>query len=762
MLTKLSSIKGTDAFDTFEWNGDSLKRFNVVYGWNGSGKTTISRLLTLLEKRSIHLPELSAIQFSLSTELGGPVTERDLTGHPIEIKVFSKDFVHDNLAFDDGLAKRIVILGEANIQLQRDIELLQAEHTTASTDISTLDTTLGKASRQSDTALTDAGREVTKQFGNTPLASDTYYGRSYNRTRVEARLAEGGITGATLDAFILDQSTLDTSRENIKIERQPLATPAAAIAPFADLFAVALSLLKTRPQVTDRNDLLADPARREWTEVGYHLHRERSATSCLFCDGSLPTSVLDQLAGFFTDELETLKKSIDATVGAVDKLIAICPASGAEETGLFPDLVLEHTTARSIIEVARKAVIANLDSLRQALTRKRANAHEVGDHLGSDLAYPAQSVDGMNTALQAVADVIGAHNRRVSEGDEERRAAAQRVECHAIASALKARDYFAAKITVDDCTAKRATLKARLTEVDHDLKVKQAALHDAQIAIDKINVLLADFFGESQLYLEGADLSTPTGGYSLRSRGKAARHLSEGEKSVLALIYFLIKLDEAGCDKSNCVVVIDDPVDSQDSVFLFRTFGLLSRQLGDVGQVVVLTHNFEFFNLLRDWLVGPSKRDESALFMIAMDKTTGRRHVAITDLPRLLKEHKSEYQYLFSRLYQHVNGGGKLDEPLVANVGRKVLEYFAGFKWSCRTTEQFTSIVLNRFVSAQDRLKSGTGDFIVKFLHEYSHGQDFSRPVSASMFEADSVAKNILAFIRFADKEHFDDLASMC
>jgi hypothetical protein len=92
----------------------------------------------------------------------------------------------------------------------------------------------------------------------------------------------------------------------------------------------------------------------------------------------------------------------------------------------------------------------------------------------------------------------------------------------------------------------------------------------------------------------------------------------------------------------------------------------------------------------------------------------------------------------------------------------KVLEYFAGFKWSCKTTEEFTNIVLTRFVADPNLLKKGTGDFIVKFLHEYSHGQNFTRPVSASMFEAKAVTESILEFIRLADKDHYDKLQSLC
>src|SRR4051812_23024919 len=118
MLKKLSAVRGTDAFDEFEWSGSALKRFNLVYGWNGSGKTTTSRVLALLEGRTMQIGDLAGAQFTVELSPSGIVNERSLHSHTVDIRVFNKDFVDDNLAFNDGKAKRIVILGETSIHLK--------------------------------------------------------------------------------------------------------------------------------------------------------------------------------------------------------------------------------------------------------------------------------------------------------------------------------------------------------------------------------------------------------------------------------------------------------------------------------------------------------------------------------------------------------------------------------------------------------------------------------------------------------------------
>ncbi len=90
------------------------------------------------------------------------------------------------------------------------------------------------------------------------------------------------------------------------------------------------------------------------------------------------------------------------------------------------------------------------------------------------------------------------------------------------------------------------------------------------------------------------------------------------------------------------------------------------------------------------------------------------------------------------------------------------MEYFASFKWSCKTTERFSEIVVTRFKHNQEELEKGVYDFVIKFLNEYSHGQDFSRPITASLFEAQPIAQNTLKFIELADKEHYDELKKLC
>ena len=53
MVEKIQKLEHPGTLRNFRWPSDmdSFGRYNLIYGWNGSGKTTISRLFQALEMR---------------------------------------------------------------------------------------------------------------------------------------------------------------------------------------------------------------------------------------------------------------------------------------------------------------------------------------------------------------------------------------------------------------------------------------------------------------------------------------------------------------------------------------------------------------------------------------------------------------------------------------------------------------------------------------------------------------------------------------
>jgi wobble nucleotide-excising tRNase len=59
VIRKFKTISGIDGLEEFVWTGSDLRQHSLIYGWNGTGKTTMSNILYCLEDmNTVEFPEL--------------------------------------------------------------------------------------------------------------------------------------------------------------------------------------------------------------------------------------------------------------------------------------------------------------------------------------------------------------------------------------------------------------------------------------------------------------------------------------------------------------------------------------------------------------------------------------------------------------------------------------------------------------------------------------------------------------------------------
>src|SRR4051794_7557687 len=118
MIHKIEHIKGFGVFADFKWPASlsGFKRFNLVYGFNYSGKTTLSRAFRCFEQQRCHFDFATAqVQFK---NHDGAIYELSAPPASSQIRVFNSDFVRENLGFDSGSASPILVLGSEDIAKQ--------------------------------------------------------------------------------------------------------------------------------------------------------------------------------------------------------------------------------------------------------------------------------------------------------------------------------------------------------------------------------------------------------------------------------------------------------------------------------------------------------------------------------------------------------------------------------------------------------------------------------------------------------------------
>jgi wobble nucleotide-excising tRNase len=274
---------------------------------------------------------------------------------------------------------------------------------------------------------------------------------------------------------------------------------------------------------------------------------------------------------------------------------------------------------------------------------------------------------------------------------------------------------------------------------------KRAQISNAHKAGERLTKLLHTFLGRSELVFNSGDE-----GYRILRNGRAAKRLSEGERTAIAFIYFIVQLEDQDFDLANGVVVIDDPVSSLDASSVYQAFSFLKSAVKDAKQVFLMTHSFSFLRLLLNWLQNvPNSEGRKAYFMLVCLIDATSRTSSLTKLDKALIEHPTEYHFLFKILAQFENDGTIAGCYHIPNVVRKVLETFLDFY---APAPKSLHAKLNS-VAFDDTKRTA----IYKFSNDLSHrtGQGFEPGL---VQESQKNAAYLLEMIKSLAPEHYEGM----
>jgi len=263
-------------------------------------------------------------------------------------------------------------------------------------------------------------------------------------------------------------------------------------------------------------------------------------------------------------------------------------------------------------------------------------------------------------------------------------------------------------------------------------------------------------------------------GYIIKRDGDVAFNLSEGEKNAIAFSYFIVKTQEKGFKIKEGIIVIDDPISSFDSNFIFHCFSLIKNHFKEAEQLIVSTHNFEFFNLIKDWFEKKNQKVESdnkkvasdidkkpvpcEFFMIENVIENDKRCALIKPLEKTLRKFKSEYHFLFARLNQFINDASPAyaEFYVIGNIARRFLEIYTNFK--IPTTGDLASKVAQLETQSISDIEK---DKVYRLIQEFSHGLDPASTIEHKDKTESQEAINVLMkMVKESDHKHFESLRS--
>lgn len=778
MIKRINKIKKFGIFHDFSWNAElpEFKKFNLIYGWNRSGKTTISRVFESCEKKCIYDPnkfEQYPIngEFEIKTSDGTTIKNTDVATNSLPIKIFNQDFIKENISFDPSdSCNPIIYVSEEDIESKKRLEQLKLEkmklgkaYEEAKKETHTKEETKGSF-------LTGLGREI----------ANILFDKSYNRTKAENKINSIGIDNFSDKELSVEdkkkyesisKSEAGKSQDTLLNYQFSFLIAQQTINDFQKIYNAVEKLLgkKVISETLDR--LKDDPSLNNWVKQGFDLYKtKKEQEKCLFCRKPLDSDFLSSLSNHFNKDYDDFQSAI---VFLKDEILKIKKTTIAlKNDDLHPDLKKSYTTKAKELNIIVEKINAWIDEIEIILNKKYNNPLIA-------VASPKAPEEFLTSYNQIVADlnkIILNHNEKVNNHANEVSTAKEKIELHLIAVALMEQDYNKMLTDINEASELAKTAKKAFDDCNVEIISLENKTSDIARAIPKINKHLKEFFGREEIKL---DIDGNKKNYIIKRDGQPANNLSEGEKTAIAFSYFIVKVGEGDFDKSKGIIFIDDPISSFDSNFIYHCFSLIKNHFKEVGQLFISTHNFQLFNLAKEWLInknnttnkdnkkakteGKSEKETPCeFFMIENYTESDVRKAKIIELDKTLRNFKSEYHFLFAKLTAFSQKQDTEYEDLytIGNMARRFIDIFADFKIPTTGNQKSKMDVLIKNINErEEKISTVNADKAYKLVNEFSHNSD---PISTIEHKDKSESKNainiLLDIVKKSDPKHYEIL----
>jgi wobble nucleotide-excising tRNase len=628
------------------------KKVNLVYGLNGTGKSTISNFLY----------DPSNSDYSSC--------RADISGDE-KVLVYNQQFIRDYFYEADSL-KGIFSLSKENKEIEQKIK-------TAEVDLAALTDTLSK--HDEDLATLEQSRKTEKA-----VASETTWEirRQYSGGDRVLEYCLAGLMGKKEALFDYirkvpkPESKPDRDIPEIKKDVESLVGDSAQTyepIPLIDFQQGGierdelLALVIVGNQDSAIANLVTALNNSDWVREGLKYMpspEDGSAERCPFCqEPTITKSIAESIESYFDESFEDSVRSISRLLNRYEEAATrILTAEMFSAHPLASSKILEFTKKHQALS---KLIARNLTKLEKKKDTPSAKV---------TLEESSTAVSELNEIIQSLNREVEIHNQRIANTEQE-------------LAKLKEEFWQVLRWEFDqtisrwtqfdgDVAKKIEAAKTERVASSNDVVEKRAEISDLQRstvsiegAIENINLTLQQL-GITDFFIAKYTNSL----YRIvRNNDQAAKFasLSEGEKMLISFLYFVEicrgkeSVDEAVSRK---IVVIDDPISSLSHIYVFNIGQLLKIEFFNselFEQVFVLTHSLYFFYELTD-ANHERRKNTQRLFRLVKNDEGSSLH------PMKYEEIQNDYQS-----YWVIVADRKQPPALIANCMRNIVEYFFNF-----------------------------------------------------------------------------------
>lgn len=746
---RIKKIKDHRCFRDFVWPEKlhDFGRFNIIYGWNWSGKTILSNIFRLFEKKESLKDGILEVKVD-DNIIHGANIENEI-GLP-QVRVFNRDFVNENVFKSFGSVNPIFYLGKKSVDIQKKISELQKEVESKKELLSNKLQIKSSNNKKLDEFYIHQAKLIRSMLRSS--GSNQY--NNYNKTDFKNK-CEVFQRNKDYKKKILDEQ----KKDELKKQKESLPKPKINLLdytfPSFDAQIQDINILLKQTVISQSlKELINEEELTNWVSQGLEIHQGKESEVCLFCGQKIPKERMKQLENHFNDQYIHFIENIDQKISSIDnKVNLIKKINFPHKSELYDHLTKRYNSCLKELKEQLTTTQEFLIQLKKELKNKKVK-------LFQSITLKIKKPNIKPIKLNELNDILKEHNEETNEFQDRIKEARKQLEETIVAESLE--NYINKKVAVEIANKEYDDVKHDIKEINKNIKKSERKIIEYQKPVDELNDEICSYLGHNEIKFRVKDK-----GYEITRSDEIAEKLSEGEKTAIAFLYFLKSLKDKDFDLSKGVVVIDDPISSLDANALFHAFAFMKERTKGVGQVFILTHNFAFFRQIRNWfhhLRGQRKRrieDRPARFYMLSCKLTEKgRCSKLSKLDPLLERYNSEYHYLFSLIYNESKVAksrlGIESYYHLPNIARRLLESFLSFRKPKESGELKKQLDKINY----DPVKKTR---IIRFLHTHSHRGQVDDPEHdiSILSETPEVLSDIIDLIKTEDERHFNEMKTL-
>lgn len=643
---------------------ETNKNVNLIYGLNGTGKSTFSEYL-----RTLVAPEYENCSIS-------PVLNEDE-----EILVYNEKYVHE-IFYSSPTIKGIFSLSKENADAKRKIDEAQTAKKKLENQLATL-----KETREAEEQSYNTNKQTL--IGQIWKIKSDYYNRGHvfeycllglvgskdSMFNYVVQLPmHSGVLGYTLDSLEKELMSLNRFRGS-KIEY---------LKEYSQLHISAEDINLLKSVITGNpnsrvSDLIVKFQSADWVKQGLSYN---SKDVCPFCQRSYDNSlILDELNAFFNEDYENAIKQLQQIKMRIEQYLSTM----YDQSELFDSI--------DCIKDLKSSYISAFAEIRETLT---TNILSVSEKIKTP-SVPVQLRD-VQPLLQKLNEVFSAANREIDTFNKKiANIDSQKAE-------IKTKFWQLIRVKYNNTVEAWNTLQKTEGKSKSACEEKQKSIkiliksHEQIIEHEQTNVVNIN---EAILHINNMLLDMGITDFSIKkhsedelyclARGEEQiidfKTLSEGERTIISFLYFVEMCKGVANreeQKKKRIIVIDDPVSSLSNVYIFN----VGRIIKDVflpqvikvkdsesgygftpkfEQVFILTHSLYFFYEMTE-----TKKEYRDVTQKLFRLYKSEEGSSFSDLT--YESIQTDYQSYWMIVRDRHN-----HPALVANCMRNIVEYFFNF-----------------------------------------------------------------------------------